>query len=247
MKARLLKWCTAGVALFCLPVLAEELLVGFGPHRPPYVFENEPQGLEYELFVAAASASGFDVKAHYGPTPRLALMFNQQKLSAMSSMFLSGQLHGHFTEPYVTYQDMAVALAKRNLEIKTVADLERYSVSSFKDARRLLGDEFATMVQRNPAYREEPRQINRNLLLYGERIDVVVGDPLIIQFFNPHIAKQVDTRQPLRWYPLFQPINFQAVFHTKQQRDRFNAGLAAIRSNGLYQRIEQRYRSASLN
>ena len=34
---------------YCQLAAAELLRVGFGTHKPPYIFEGEPRGLEYEL------------------------------------------------------------------------------------------------------------------------------------------------------------------------------------------------------
>ncbi len=225
-------------------VHAEAVSVGFGEHRPPYVFAGESRGLEYELFAAAAQAGGMHVDAHFGPNARQRKMLDEDGLDALSSMYLPAEIDAHFSEPYVTYHDMAVALAERQLSITSVDDLASLSVSSFKHASRLLGEQFKRMAAVNPAYREERRQLQRNLLLYAKRVDVVVGDPLIIAFFNSEVAGQVDTRQPVRWYPIFAPLHYRGVFREAEQRDRFNYGLSEIRRNGTYARIEAHYKES---
>ena len=48
----LLLWLAAGAC-------GETLRVGFGTHKPPYVFEGEPRGLAYELVDRAAHLAGF--------------------------------------------------------------------------------------------------------------------------------------------------------------------------------------------
>ncbi|SEL35131.1 polar amino acid transport system substrate-binding protein [Atopomonas hussainii] len=230
------------LSMLALPLAAETLQVGFGPHRPPYVFENQAKGLEYELFVAAAHSAGFIVQGYFGPVARLKVMLEERKLDALSSMFFEHELVSHFSEPYVTYRDMAVALDKRGLQIRSIADLSKYSISTFKHASRILGPEFSAMAASNKAYREELRQVNRNKLLYSGRVDVVVADPMILQFFNTEVAHSVDIHQPLRWYDVFKPVHYQGAFARDVQRDRFNIGLAAIRADGTYARIEAKYR-----
>jgi hypothetical protein len=94
------------------------------------------------------------------------------------------QLKAYFSQPYLEYHNVAVALAQRKLVLNDIADLSRYSVSSFQRSRQLLGPQFEAMANANPRYREEGDQQVRNLLLYAGRVDVIVGDWRIIQYFN---------------------------------------------------------------
>ena len=226
---------------------ADPLHIGFGSHKPPYIFENERRGLEYELVAAAAKAAGFELVPYYAPISRLHLKFRHQDLEALAMMNRHAGVEGYLSDVYIHYNNMAVALAKRDLPIRRIADLAPYSVSTFQEASHLLGPEFEKMTRLNPHYREEARQINRNRLLYSGRIDVVVGDPLIIDYFNQDIRTQVDIRQPLRWYKIFPPTPYQVMFRQAQQRDRFNRGLAAIRADGSYAQIEGYCRNSLKN
>jgi polar amino acid transport system substrate-binding protein len=97
------------------------------------------------------------------------------------------------------------------------------------------------MAEANPRYREEAQQINRNRLLYSGRIDLVIGDPRILRYFNREVAEQVDTRQPLTLYMLFPPTPYSVGFRLRSQRERFDRGLADIRASGEYLEIERRY------
>ncbi|BCR25341.1 substrate-binding periplasmic protein [Aquipseudomonas alcaligenes] len=134
-----------------------------------------------------------------------------------------------------------MALTSRGYRITRMPDLAQYSISSFQRARYLLGPEFQAMAEANPRYREEAQQINRNRLLYSGRVDVVIGDPRILSYFNRKVADQVDVRQPVTQYPLFPPTAYSVGFRLREHRDRFDRGLAAIRASGEYARIEQRY------
>lgn len=134
-----------------------------------------------------------------------------------------------------------MALTSRGYRITRMPDLGQYSISSFQRARYLLGPEFQAMAEANPRYREEAQQINRNRLLYSGRVDVVIGDPRILRYFNRKVADQVDVSQPVTQYPLFPPTAYSVGFRLREHRDRFDRGLAAIRASGEYARIEQRY------
>lgn len=224
------------------PALAEDTLtVGFSTHKPPYVIEASASGIEVDIVTEAARAAGFHVVPRFAPMARLARMVERGELDAVASTNYGDLAEMHFSEEYIAYQNYAVALAARKLPIKTIADLERYSVSTFQRARNLLGPEFSLMANANPRYREEADQSVRNRLLLAGRVDVVVGDRRIIEHFNREISAQADTTQALTWYSLFPPTPYRVGFVKSEWRDRFNAGLASIRKKGAYAATIKRY------
>jgi len=240
----MLRWWL-GVMLACLSltVAAELLHVGFGTHKPPYVYEGEPRGLEYELVERAAHNAGFELTAYYAPIERLHLMLRRGEIDAITTTNERSGVEAFYSDIYIHYHNAAVALARRGYRIERIADLGGYSVSAFQRARLLLGAEFQRMAEGNPRYREEALQINRNRLLYSGRVEVVIGDPRIIQYFNREVAEQVDVSQPLAWYPLFPPTAYRVGFRLDAQRQRFDQGLRQLRASGAYQVIERRYLS----
>ncbi len=220
---------------------ADVLNVGFSSNKPPYVIEASASGIEVDIIIAAGRAAGFAVKPNFAPMSRLARMLERGEVDAIATTNYGDSGEMQFSREYIEYQNFAVALAARKLRIERIADLEKYSVSSFQRAQTLLGPEFNLMASNNPRYREEAEQIVRNRLLLSGRVDVVVGDRRIIEYFNREIAGQVDTAQPLAWYALFPPTPYRVGFRDGAKRDRFNAGLAAIRKNGEYAAIMKRY------
>ena len=168
-------------------------------------------------------------------------MFKQGELDAMATTGSASDLGAFYSDSYIEYQNVVVSLASRDIVLQRIADLDALSVSAFQRARYMLGAEYAAMVGRNPAYREEPRQIIRSLLLYAGRVDAVVADERIFNAFNPLIAGQVDVAQPITIHRLFAPTPYSVGFVDSAARDRFNTGLAALRASGEYARIVARY------
>jgi len=125
--------------------------------------------------------------------------------------------------------------------IHDIADLSHYSASSFQRARQLLGPQFEAMANANPRYREEGDQKVRNLLLYSGRVDVIVGDWRIINYFTRQIASERDIRQPVTVYHLFAATPYQVAFRYRWQRDGFDRGLASLRASGAYAQIVRHY------
>jgi polar amino acid transport system substrate-binding protein len=234
-------WVVLMLACLSATAAAQVLHVGFGTHKPPYVFEGQPRGLEYELVERAAHNAGFELTAYYAPMERLHLMLRRGEIDAITTTNESSGVPAFYSDVYIHYQNMAVALAKRGYHIERIADLGNYSISTFQRARWLMGPEFERMAKNNPRYREEASQINRNRLLYSGRIDIVVGDKRIIRYLDRDVADQVDVTQPLAWFDIFPPTLYRVGFRLDEQRRRFNEGLRLLRESGEYQRIEQRY------
>ncbi|MGY4534317.1 polar amino acid transport system substrate-binding protein [Pseudomonas sp. TE3786] len=227
--------------LLTLPALADSLRVGFGSNKPPYVFETEARGLEYELVQAALRRAGYEMQAYFAPMERLHLMLARGEIDCITTTNDMSGVAAYYSDVYIHYHNAAAALSSRHLQIHTLDDLRGYSISAFQRARFLLGPEYAQLVNNHPRYREEAQQVSRNRLLYSGRVDVIIGDPKVIRYFNREVLDQVDITQPLTWYPLFPSTGYQVGFRFQIQRDQFNLGLAAIRRSGEYEEIERRY------
>ncbi|WP_339079752.1 transporter substrate-binding domain-containing protein [Pseudomonas sp. TMP9] len=237
-----MKWLWVWCLLLCsVAVSAQSLRVGFGSHKPPYIFENEARGLEYDIVMAAAKRGGLEPVAYYAPMERLNRMLSKDQIDVMATTNESSGGAIYYSDTYIRYQNVAVALRSRNLDIQRISDLARYSVNAFQRARLLLGNEYQAMTEANPRYREEAFQIARNRMLYSGRVDVVVTDMRILRYFNREVYTQVDVTQALILYPIFAATDYK--LGCRQQADcvRFNQGLAAIRLSGEYTAIERRY------
>lgn len=219
----------------------QALLVGFGTNKPPYVYEFEGRGLEFDLVAAALREAGDEMTPYYAPMERLHLMLKHGELDAITTTSKASGIRAFYSQSYIEYQNVAVSLARNQIAVQRIAGLDRYSVSAFQRARYLLGSEFTAMVARNPDYREEARQITRNLLLYAGRVEVVIADERIFKAFNPLVENQVDSLQPVTVHRLFPATPYSLGFIDSAARDRFNKGLAALRASGEYQRIMAGY------
>ncbi|UUD64875.1 transporter substrate-binding domain-containing protein [Pseudomonas seleniipraecipitans] len=236
-----MKWWVMGLVLFALDSTAQELKIGFGTHKPPYLFENQDKGLEYDIIVAAARAAGLRISASYAPRERLHRALNRGELDGIATTNSRGGITRFYSQPYIVYDNVAVALTSRGYQIESIADLAPYSISAFQRARFQLGEDFQRIAEASPRYREEAQQIAQNRLLFSGRIDVVVGDSRVLRYFNREVYSQVDVSQPVTEYRIFPPTHYQLGLQDKALRNRFDQGLAAIRASGEYQRIEQRY------
>lgn len=233
--------CFALAWIPALHAVADAYRIGFGTNKPPYVFEVEHKGLEYEVVEAALRAAGYEMQPYFAPMERLHLMLQRGEIDCIATTNELSGVAAYYSDSYIEYHNMVVALASRNLQLNSLNDLRRYSISAFQRARFLLGPEFAAVVSDHSNYREEAQQVTRNRLLYSGRIDLVIGDPKVIRYFNRDVIDQVDITQPVTWYPMFPPTPYKLGFRYQIQRDQFNRGLAAIRRSGEYAEIERKY------
>ena len=219
------------------------LRLGFGTDKPPYIFEAQQRGLEYDIVVGAALRGGFSVSTVFAPLARLHSMLVHHEIDGTATTNPTAADAACYSKPYIDYHNVAMALAERHLQIASIADLGHYSVSSFQRSRDLLGPEFDRMAAANPHYREEANQISRNMLLFSGRVDVIVGDQRILAYFSHRVADRVNAAQPVTIYDLFPTSSYSVGFSEPKFCAAFDAGLDELRRSGEYARIEQRYRN----
>jgi len=217
------------------------LIVGFGQNKPPYVFEKEDSGLEVEIIREALRSQGYEIKSFFGPMERIKVMLTNGELDAITNTNVNEHLNLYNSVPFIEYHNYAIALKKKNLKINKMADLKKYSISSFQRARDLLGNEFAKVANESPQYHEFADQKLRNIQLYNERFDVVIADKRIFEYFNTQLDSTVNHNQPVIMYDLFKANRYQAAFRSESVMKKFNEGLSTIKQNGVYRKLEEKY------
>lgn len=223
---------------------SQQVHVGMGLPKPPYIMESGVAGMDYDIARQALAASGIRMVAHMLPQTRALAMLRSGQLDGMLSITEGIGGHDYFTDNYIVYQNVATTLARRNLKLTQIEDLANYSVAAFQNASMVLGDRFSLVASGHADYRELPTQITQNKLLYMGRVDVVVGDRLIFGYYIDKLETQIDSRQAVTYHRIFPESPRKAVFRDARMRDAFNAGLKAIRANGTYDAIVKQYAGA---
>lgn len=220
---------------------AVNVRVGMGLTKPPYVQESGKEGIEVEIAEQALAAAGYKMVGLQLPPARGLAMHRAGQLDVLLTVDEGIGGKDYFSEPYIVYQNVAITLASRNLQIKRIEDLANHSVAAFQNAEVILGERFKTLVLNHGNYKEYPQQIIQNNLLYTQRVDVVVGDRRIFRYLSTLLDPKVDVSQPITIHTIFPPNPRKAVFKDSIIRDRFNVGLKTIQSNGVYDAILKKY------
>ncbi len=112
-----------------------------------------------------------------------------------------------------------------------------------QDAHLYLGPRFAQLTRSNPSYREVALQYHQNIDLFSEKVDVVVADINIFNWYNrdPRVTQTVDTTKKVNYHKIFKPTSYRVAFRNPNVRDAFNSALAELRSSGRYKAIVDMY------
>lgn len=221
--------------------LIRQIHVGMGLPKPPYIMESGLAGLDYEIAKSALAAGGYNMVSQMLPQTRALAMVRAGQLDAMLSVSESIGGPGYFSDSYITYRNVATTLSSRNIKLDEIEDLIHHSVAAFQTASLVLGERFGQVVSSHSDYREVPSQATQNKLLFLGRVDVVVGDQLVFQYFNNQLQKQIDTTQPVTFHRIFPESPRKVLFRDMRVRDAFNAGLKKIHADGTYDAIVSRY------
>jgi polar amino acid transport system substrate-binding protein len=235
------------LSLAAFPAASKEYLMASYPGIAPYIIQQGDvrTGIEIDVVEEAMAAMGHSVKFVAIPFGRAIKEFKAGKVDGALTISQAADLdlgEAHFSDNHITFQNVAISLTERDLDIPDIGSLSNYAVASFEFAKQYLGDDFAAMANANERYREmipDTRPIPPTL--YAGRADVVVIE---INIFKHHLKNEdysVPTDKPITIHTIFDENPFTVAFTDPKVRDDFNEGLQIIRENGVYQAIFERY------
>jgi polar amino acid transport system substrate-binding protein len=218
-----------------------DIRVAFGTSIPPYVIKDKNAGIEFDIIAAALAHEGHKVTPIYMPFIQVKDAFIDGRADAIATLEKTVGVDGHFTDTVVTYQNYGISLKKNGFDLPNIRSLADKKVISFQMATQYLGTTFAEMANKNPHYREKSSQAVQAKLLFKGKVDVIVADKNIFNYFVKDVADKVDTTQPVTYHEIFEPNHFSVAFKNKEIRDDFNEGLKSIKKSGEYQVIFDDY------
>lgn len=212
-----------------------------GLSLPPYVIQQERRGMEYDVVKEALRNAGYEMQPRFVPLARVPTDIMRGQADAAMTVNESAGLPICYSDRIVTYQNFAITLANRHLRIDTVADLKGKSIRAFQNAQIYLGPEYRAVTAANPDYIETANQETQDLMLYAGRVDVVIGDRNIFDWYKKIVAKDVDTVQATVLHPIFPPTPYSVGFRDKTLCRQFDLGLRQLRQSGRYDGIVAQY------
>ncbi|MGB2740739.1 MAG: ABC transporter substrate-binding protein [Cognaticolwellia sp.] len=247
MKRISLKYCVLFIsAMLSFLTEAKDVVMAFSQEIPPYIFQQQNNGIEIDIISAALAHKGHTLKPLYFPLGRIPIAFSHHLVdAAMGDMGVDLKLHGGFyAEPAVIYDNIFITLKSRNISIKVPSDLDLLSIVSFQGAEKRYPKWLKKVDEEKRFYGVSDQLTQVKLLRFG-RYDVVLSDRYIFRYF----AKQVpilkvleqDEFEEHNFNLMINPKNYQPIFRDKQVRNDFNQGLKVLKESGEFQKIYDAY------
>lgn len=223
---------------------SKEAQIAMALSKPPYIFEDDASGLECDIIREAFKAVGTDFKPIFVPMNRAENSFKSGKVDGVINK-LEHSLDGYPSDSYIDYYNVAASLKSKNLKIQSLDDLANLSIGAFQTAKNVLGDKFKTIATKNQKYTEVAEQKLQVEQLLRKRVDVIIGDILVIKYYQRKLKEDLQLNEEIAIHDLFTTTSYRIMFKTAEMRDAFNNGLKIIRKNKVYSNIISRYTSSA--
>lgn len=219
---------------------AESLNIAFDYAKPPYIYKKEKSGFEIELLKGVLKSMGHQTIFH-------ALTFiHPEKLIKSDMVDVLMTVNNNvisdntlLSDSYVNYQNVAISLAKSQIKINNIKELDKYNVVAFKAASKLLGSEFGAMSDTHEHYFEVENQLKQVSLLFSGKADVIIIDMNIFNFYREQVMLQ--TGASVDYHEIFPITEYKVAFHEKALVSTFNQTLAEFKRSNEYELLLEKY------
>ncbi|MFC3152514.1 substrate-binding periplasmic protein [Litoribrevibacter euphylliae] len=209
---------------------AKELTLATSKSIPPYIFEETENGIQIERVRAAFDLAGHSIKKIiFTSNKRAELLLKQKKVDAIINVAMD-QKNLYYSDPVIHYQNSAISLSRLELNLKSIEELAYYRVMAFQNAKKFLGNRYATAVSKSPIYDEAVNQLAQLERLYNEQVDVIILDVRIFEYFNQLYNAAGKYPAPVQYHYIFPSSPRSLGFHNATLRNDFNRGLKKLLS-----------------
>jgi polar amino acid transport system substrate-binding protein len=212
-----------------------------GLPKPPFIIEENGQGLQLDIVRAALATNNISVEFIHGPFGRTITTFKRINADGVVTVLPDYQYPGlYISQPFITYQNVAISLAENQFDIEDTNGLSGKNIIAFQNAKKYLGSEFNKAINYSMNYREIADQMQQIDMLFLRRTEVIILDINIFKYFlKNHTCGRFS--QAFKVHFIFGERPYSAAFKSEKNRDLFDQGIKTIKAQGLYQRIMDKY------
>jgi len=215
------------------------VVVGFS--KPPYVIQENNSGFEIELVRNVLASMGKTTKFVYTAYERTPKMLAVKEIDAvMTTNNKTIPYQSKLSDVYINYQNVVISLKSKHLKINSIDDLAAFSVASFQNADKVLGEKFGNAVKKSPLFLQIKHQSQQPLLLLKGRIDVIVIDKNIFNYLVAEIGIQ-NPENIFSFYPIFPKSPYKMAFKDSANVQVFNQVLKQYLSSNSYLALLKKY------
>ncbi|XPF95810.1 substrate-binding periplasmic protein [Colwellia sp. RE-S-Sl-9] len=219
----------------------ERVLFLAGLPKPPFITSENGGGLQMDIIRDALSTQNIVPEFQHVQLSRTVLGFQKSNVDAISIVPSNYIYPGMYvSKPYITYQNVAVSLAERELIIEDIDDLAGLTIVAFQRARKHMGDEYNLKVASSYQYREVAEQREQVDMLFTGEAEVIILDlNIFIYFCNSHEKSMYQNSFKVHY--IFDEKQYSAGFKSEQLKDKFDKGIDEIKYRGLYDKLMSKY------
>lgn len=218
-----------------------ELTTAISLDIPPYVMENATKGLEVDLMRRALADASLSFTQM--PYAELQTAVQQGGVDVSIGVRRSDDAGVHYSEPFITFENVAVSRKSDDLKIDTVDDLGDHKVLTWQGADRELGEAFERLFGPGAPHRghyvEVANQKEQVRQFWEDKGSIAVIDRSIFVYFTKELGHAMNEADLHRLFP---PItDFRVAFKDPALRDTFNLRQAEMCRTGEYEALLERY------
>ena len=236
-----MKYAVTTLLLFCCwpaqPCQWPELSFLVGVEKPPYIEVATQSGYELELLQQVSlkmHRCAVFIHSHNG---RLLELF-KQGVADFASLQRSTPDGTYATLPYISYENVVITRSDLQPPLQTLDDLTGRRVMAFQNARQFLPPAYAELVPRFSSYLEVVEQHQLPVMLLKGRIDALVMDKNIFEYYYRQIAPGDQNLQQL---PLFGKNSYHLLGRDPWLVQRFDQALQLFQLSKEYQQLQLKY------
>lgn len=231
--------------LFSLSLYSYEVTMGVSFAIPPFVISESNRGVEIEIIMEVFRAIDVDVNIYYLPLARTFFEFEKGSIDGIINVRDDTVDNAYLTDRVITFNNTVISLKKNGHPEKFSIDyLLDKSIVAFQRAPDLLKQGLERIAVENDEYSETSTQLTQILRLFMERsAEFIILEENIFHYYREEARETIGNAvdQEVTIHRVFKPIDYKFAFNSEYIRDDFNRGLDIIRSNGVYDRIFQKY------
>jgi polar amino acid transport system substrate-binding protein len=236
----------------CGPARGGELTVVFNLDKPPYAFRDasgNPAGIEIDLMRAILARAGFAIQVRGISKNRLLTAVVNREADVAATVIGADDGQTFFSDDLVEFTNVVISRKASDLRIERIEDLDRVRFIIWNRGWADLGPAFEQKYKPDsrgrfrPNYYQSPTQDMQAKVFWLGRVDAIVIDRIIFAWYKRELSSTMDVQDELVYHNIFKSGTwFNAAFADRSVRDRFNAALRAMRGDGSYQRILDKYK-----
>ncbi|MGI2171141.1 substrate-binding periplasmic protein [Shewanella sp. MF05960] len=203
----------------------------------PYFFADKPQGVQYDLLLAALELNDIAIKELvHAPNLRAQRLVNTKIIDCMVNT--PDNVEGMFyTQSLIEYQNSVFYLTKNHLQVNNVQDLKPITILGFQNAKNYLGDEFEALATASSSYSEISNQKSQVVMLFNGHTQSIVLERRIFEYYRHQLRDKLNTSLPVTEVALFAPAERKIACHDKHTAAIVDLAISTLKQSYRYQEI----------